>query len=307
MNFRKIAKTLWRPLRAQIIAKADMQRAKEEILLRTDLSENERAILGSLELEIHGNDSMYVSFHGSHYLEVGLSAGRCILDVLHEINISVKNIKKILDFPCGYGRVLRFLQAVFPGAEITGADRDLMALGFCQSRFDIQTFSPSIKNKTAEFEKKYDLIWCGSLITHLPQDEISTLLEFFYESLEPGGLCIFSTHGDLIAEVIKNKPRTYRLSNNQGLRIYDDYKNSGYGFGSYGKDPNYGISVVSPEKMTLIASGIGNWSPVYCKPRMWDNHHDIYAYRKNDAAFECYKKATELGNAHVQNEMGRMY
>ena len=67
-----------------------------------------------------------------HYFHVGYSAFYCIKLSIFLANKNLQDIKKILDFPCGYGRVLRVLKAAFPEAQITACDIVRDAVDFCQ-------------------------------------------------------------------------------------------------------------------------------------------------------------------------------
>ena len=45
----------------------------------------------------------------------------------------------ILDFPSGYGRVLRWFKHEWPNAKITAVETDQIALDFCNSAFNADT------------------------------------------------------------------------------------------------------------------------------------------------------------------------
>ena len=49
--------------------------------------------------------------------------------------MDVADVKRILDLPCGHGRVLRYLSAAFPEAEITACDIMREGVDFCASTF----------------------------------------------------------------------------------------------------------------------------------------------------------------------------
>src|SRR4051794_26106944 len=57
-----------------------------------------------------------------HYFGVGRSALECIDISVRAAQTNVSDVKRILDLPCGHGRVLRYLKAAFPEAEITACD-----------------------------------------------------------------------------------------------------------------------------------------------------------------------------------------
>ena len=69
---------------------------------------------------ISENDKMFHLHSGmslDFYFYVSKSAIECII---HALNMAGKtNVKSILDFPCGHGRVLRSLVYYFPEADNT--------------------------------------------------------------------------------------------------------------------------------------------------------------------------------------------
>lgn len=56
---------------------------------------------------------------GTLYFKPGASAMKIILDVLRIVDM--RDVRKVCDFACGHGRVLRYLRAAFPDATITPA------------------------------------------------------------------------------------------------------------------------------------------------------------------------------------------
>ena len=70
----------------------------------------------------------------SAYFGVGLKAIAVICSELERLNLKPKYI---LDIPCGYGRITRFLKAVFTSAEIYACDIDKEGVDFCSRTFDI--------------------------------------------------------------------------------------------------------------------------------------------------------------------------
>ncbi len=93
--------------------------------------------------EISPNDGMFKG-NLEHYFAVGESAIICIQNAMKIANKNVSDIKKILDFPSGYGRVLRNLKARFPNSQITACDINRNAVDFCEKTF---VLNPSIQKK----------------------------------------------------------------------------------------------------------------------------------------------------------------
>ena len=75
-------------------------------------------------------------------------------------------MSEILDLPCGHGRVMRWLRATFPKASLTACDIDGDGVSFCAETFGAR---PALSSTDPEdlVLGTFDLIWCGSLLTHL--------------------------------------------------------------------------------------------------------------------------------------------
>lgn len=234
-------------------------------------------MLDKVSLKIHHKDAMYAPFAASHYLSVGLSAVCCIEDALDKSKRD-DAVKSILDFPCGYGRVLRFLKARFPDAEITVSEIDPAALNFCKLVFSVNSVLSDTDFSKLSLPGKFDLIWCGSLITHINERATTELLRFFHAYLSPGGLCVFTTHGQLSAERIQKKTKTYGLTAGAQQEVLSKYRERGYGFADCKNYHGYGISVVSHERMLEIARKVGQWNEISFLERGWDSHQDVYSF-----------------------------
>src|SRR5690242_3904134 len=81
-------------------------RQKLQLLKSNSLKPNEIDLLSRVASRISPDDGMYAG-DGEHYFRVGLSAVECIDEAL--INARIESVRNILDMPCGFGRVLRFL------------------------------------------------------------------------------------------------------------------------------------------------------------------------------------------------------
>jgi SAM-dependent methyltransferase len=277
-------------VRHAMVREIDFRRAKKNQLASRTLSREEKAWVEKVSLKIHPKDGMYdKSIRGGahvleasaaqHYLSVGLSASRCIDEALGH---SRKNraVRSILDFPCGYGRVLRFLKVRFPNAEIVACEIDPMALKFCKRVFSVKTIMSNENFSKLSLPRKFDLIWSGSLVTHLDEKRTSELLRFFYEHLAPGGLCLFTTHGRTSVQWIEEKVETYGLSASAQQKLLSEFHEREYGYANYEYTDDYGISVVSHDRMVEVARSIGEWTESVVFERGWDNHQDVYGFTK---------------------------
>jgi len=109
---------------------------------------------------------------------------------------------RILDLPCGHGRVLRWLRAAYPHAEFTACDLDRDSVDFCRSRFGVNGVYSQPDLRALPFGEQFDLVWCGSLLTHLPPaawlDALTALLRWTRDR----GVLVFSTQGRYYASLL---------------------------------------------------------------------------------------------------------
>jgi SAM-dependent methyltransferase len=213
------------------------------------------------------------------YLSVGLSAARCIEKALRSVS-KESEVGSILDFPCGHGRVLRFLRARFPDADIAGAEIDGSALDFCRRTFSIVPFLSKIHFGDIELPRRFDLIWCGSLFTHIEEQRASDLLRFFYDHLSDQGLCVYTTHGGRCIEWVQGKEATYGLSADGQQKLIREFQSKGYGYADYPNESGYGISAVTHQRMCELAKSIIGWDETLFLEHGWDDHQDVYAFHR---------------------------
>lgn len=220
------------------------------------------------------NDGM-VAGNESHYFSVGASALREIMAALTSVNRSTEAVRHILDYACGYGRVLRWLKAAFPEASILGADADPKAVAAANSALGAETLVIDISLQRY-FQKSFDLIWVGSLFTHLDRTEMQRVLRYLSSHLSASGIVVFTTHGNLVASRLASGERTYNLSATSREAVVRGYEQSGYGFEPYSAGGNYGISCtkVSSVMESIETCGL---TPHYFRERGWANHQDVFA------------------------------
>jgi SAM-dependent methyltransferase len=248
---------------------------KKKLLSDPTLTEPERELLTKVSSRIYPGDGMYHG-DGVHYFKVGLSAIRCIDEALAG-RIS-PDVERILDFPCGGGRVLRFLRQRFPDAEITACELERGPVEFCVQTFGALPAFSSLTLNEVVLAQSFDLIWCGSLVTHLNERGIVSLLRLFHRHLRMGGIMIFTTHGDFVPGRILRREFDYGLTQEQINRIGASYPETGYGFEDYPGEKDYGVSLTSPDWIRRQVGAIGDLREVYFKKRGWDDHQDVFGF-----------------------------
>ncbi|MDQ3908676.1 MAG: class I SAM-dependent methyltransferase, partial [Acidobacteriota bacterium] len=146
-------------------------------------------LLREVSTRIHPDDGMYTG-DAAHYLRVGLSCVDCVDEALRAA--ATTDVRDVLDLPCGYGRELRFLVRRFAGARFTACDIQPGAVQFCAEAFGATPAASQSDLDQVSFARPFDLVWCGSLVTHLGADATRALLRLFARHLAPRGVMIFT-------------------------------------------------------------------------------------------------------------------
>lgn len=101
-----------------------------------------------------------------------------------------------LDFGCGCGRLLAALEQRHPELRVHGCDVDAAAVAWCRERFPRVAFRTNDEWPPCDFPAaSFDVIWCGSVFTHIDEDHQDAWLEELRRLLRPGGLLLASLHG----------------------------------------------------------------------------------------------------------------
>ena len=213
----------------------------------------------------------------SHYFNVGEEAVQLIQRLRPELPATAT----ILDLRCGYGRVLRHLRRRFPDAWLACCDIDREAVDFCSANFGATGFY-SNEECDLHFDRQFDLVWCGSLISHFSQDKTHKILGEMCKLLTPGGTLIATTHGDSVGDKIKtNKPEfTYGLSSEGRSKVMKELRTDGYGYADYPEQSGYGVSVISRDWVKKFFANHPNADLSEYIERGWDNHQDVFAVRR---------------------------
>src|SRR5690349_1658394 len=101
--------------------------------------------------------------------------------------------RTILDLPSGYGRVLRFLRVAYEEAKIAACDLNAEGVRFCARQFRAKPINSRRDVDRVSFAQNFDLIWCGSLLTHLNESDSGSLIALFRRSLTSSGVAVVTT------------------------------------------------------------------------------------------------------------------
>lgn len=227
----------------------------------------------SVSRTIIPSDSMFAQSE-SHYYSVGASAMSSIYLAMDLLNVKAGNVSRVLDYACGYGRVIRWLRAAFPEAYIKGVDAD-RASAEAAAALNVETahLDTTLSQRLGD---KFDLIWVGSLFTHLMSSETARILRYLRSHLKDTGIIVFTTHGLDVFERVKAGERTYELEPAGIEALLDGFTKVGYGYADYPLQSEYGISIARPVVINRLSVENGLF-PFMFRPCGWDNHQDVFA------------------------------
>jgi SAM-dependent methyltransferase len=214
------------------------------------------------------------------YFEVGRSAVEVILAALAASKL--QQVRKVLDVPCGHGRVLRHLVCLFPEAEIHACDLDEAGLDYCASTFGVRKIYSQEELSEVDFGGEYDLIWVGSLFTHTARETTRRWAAHLAKFLTPNGIVVATLHGRWAPHVHRVAPFIAQV---QWQEILRDYSEDGYGYRDYSRADShpfiagsYGISLAKPHAVVGDLEDIPGVRLYLYLERGWSDVQDVIAY-----------------------------
>jgi SAM-dependent methyltransferase len=229
--------------------------------------------------QIAPDDAMWDG-NRSSYCDVGRSA-------LHCINVSmlaagIETFTNILDLPCGHGRVLRHLQHAFPQAHLTACDVNLSGAQFCAETFGATPVPGHESPGKIVLQGNYDLIWAGSLLTHLDMKRCAEFLDVFRANLCPNGLLVCTVHGRKVADRMRRGIDEYGLDTSVISSILEQYLQKGFAYCPYPTDQkipgissDYGVSITSPCWIFSLIAERRDMRLITYTENGWHNHQDV--------------------------------
>ena len=212
-----------------------------------------------------------------HYFFCGESALRVLRAAISLTAIDVP--KRILDYGAGAGRVTRWMKAAFPDSKIHACDLREGDMAFLRTTFGIEAWTVGKDAGGLTVPVSYDLIWVGSVITHLSEADAVQLFEKLLSFCNPGGLLALSFHGQTAID--RQDKTDFRYIHDPGWhQIKAGYAGNGYGYADYHGQVAYGISVCTPSWMVRMIRATAVVRLVLLGERLWANHHDVVVVQK---------------------------
>ncbi len=171
------------------------------------------------------------------YLDIGRRDTQQMLDILGRAGASPEELGHILEFGCGDGRMIRWLEHLADGREIWGTDIHAGRIMWCKQnlgapfRFLTTTTVPHLP-----FEDRYfGFIYAGSVFTHI-DDLADTWVAELRRILRPGGKLFMTVHLRNDIPLLRDKyPHSALARYMHNLPVYDEYIRSDFGMFTIGR------------------------------------------------------------------------
>lgn len=203
---------------------------------------------------VHPADLMLESRRSPIAVARYAQAGRIAVELLDEAADDLATSSP-LDLGCGHGRVTRWLARRVDPSRVTVTDLDPSAVRFCCSEFGVNGFVCSTDPTSLLVTGAHDVVWMGSVITHLDRAAAHLLLSAVGRIIPPGAVVLATQHSaDLCAGLAKTMPWLLRRQAEleAGLArdgwAYADYPHHGGG---------YGLAFATDEAMRMLAASVG--------------------------------------------------
>ena len=149
-----------------------------------------------------------VSAMRGRWLKGGSTDAKLLREMLRRHGSPIEAMDAILDFGCGCGRVARHW-AKLDGPEIHGADISRPSVRWCRRnlRF-MHAYRSGLEPPLRFASGTFDFIYALSVLTHLPEHTGRRWLAELVRILKPGGLLLFTVHGERFLDQLNPQQRS---------------------------------------------------------------------------------------------------
>lgn len=234
--------------------------------------------------KIADNDTMCAGGQISAYLGIGRRAIHLIAQSLAESPATGQD--RFMDFPSGWGRVTRWIRAAFPDAQIDVSDIKREAVSWNCEEFGTIGFESNEDFSVINAPGGYDIIWVGSLLTHITEDAAKALIKFTTGHLAENGLLLLTSHGRRAVYNGLHKRRALRaFPEEQDLvDTLEPYYHGEYAHREFKNMPGYGMSFTPLAWFEKQLADYDDLTLVEFREKAWNNHQDLVVLRKSGIA-----------------------
>ena len=105
-----------------------------------------------------------------------------------------EKLQSVMDFASGWGRLTRVLEQKLQPKQIWVSDIYHDAVAWQGDVFGVNTLPSTTSPETLKHDQRHDIVFVGSMFSHLPSGLFEGWLQRLYAMLRPGGVLAFSVH-----------------------------------------------------------------------------------------------------------------
>lgn len=150
------------------------------------------------------------------FLKSGKSNFQNIKSALGKIDKDLSSFKKILDFGCGCGRVIRWFLPLSKSVELYGTDYDYEAIEWCRNNLTSYKFNKNKELPPLDYTSNtFDFIYAISIFTHLNEEYQFQWLKELKRISKQNCILFLTTKGKFLLEKSPEEIRT------RGINLLD--------------------------------------------------------------------------------------
>ncbi|MBM7622195.1 ubiquinone/menaquinone biosynthesis C-methylase UbiE [Bacillus tianshenii] len=179
------------------------------------------------------------------------------------LGLPLSKESKVLDFGCGWGRIIRFFFKDVADDNLLGVDVDPTMISICNETLGKGTYKVVNPHPPIEFiaDNSLDIIFAYSVFSHLAEDAAKNWIKEFSRILRPGGIVLATTQGRHFLDYCKQFREDSKLIQIEWQKLLansfvdmnraiSDYKNGKFlfsptGGGDYRDNSFYGEAIIS--------------------------------------------------------------
>lgn len=172
---------------------------------------------------------------------------------------TLKTAPRILDFGCGWGRLVRFLPQLTDLDKIIGADVDKRLIRSCRRLLSPARFQLITSGKPLPFEAgRFDIVLSNSVFTHLSKESHLFHMREIARILKPGGLFLGTTLSpEKLTYFHDLKPDWIINLTGPPAEAIENLNTTGFLYGATERWADYGVAFTTREWLK------SNWSPEF--------------------------------------------
>lgn len=239
-----------------------LSQMSDEQWFETLVKSIENPIVNGVELPGFPPDqfqTVIVGSSGKQALQEAFNFYREVKHYASGLALKFDNSSRILDFGCGWGRIIRFFLKDINSDNLYGVDVDPGMIDICNKHVRCGNYSVVNPEPPTEFpNESMDVIYAYSVFSHLAEPIHIKWIEEFSRILKPGGMLVVTTMARYFIEYCQSlQGRTHESEYHNALAksfvetqgALDDYDNGKFLYSAIGGGPVlpgsfYGIALI---------------------------------------------------------------